>query len=61
MATKPTKRSEHAAPVHHAVKVVTKHRLAEGAHDTVFPHNEHWHSGSRNGHAGSHTVKAKGR
>lgn len=49
--------------VHHSsVKVVTKHRLAEGHHNTVFPQHvdeSHWYPGARNGHHGSHTVQAK--
>ena len=61
--TKPTKKAEHAASNagHHAVKVVTNHRLAGGDHSTVFPHNPHWHGGARNGHAGTHTVSSKGK
>jgi hypothetical protein len=62
--TKPTKKSEHASPGHHAVKVVTKHRLADGAHSSVFPDHGgggSFHPGARNGHAGSHTVTSKGR
>jgi hypothetical protein len=60
--TKPTKKAEHASPSHHAVKVVAKHRLADGHHSTVFPQHvdtSHWHPGARNGHGGSHTVTSK--
>ena len=58
-----TKRSEHAAKhsAHNQVKVVTKHRLADGHHSTVFPQHageSHWHGGPRNGHPGSHEAKA---
>ena len=56
----PTKRAEHAAKTssNHTVKVVTKHRLAEGAHSSVFPEHigeNHWYQGARNGHLGTHT------
>ena len=48
---------------HHDVKVVTNHRLAEGMHSTVFPQHAEgwggWHSGSRNGHGGSHTSPSR--
>lgn len=57
---KPTKASENVP--HTAVKVVTKHRLADGHHNTVFPQHvdeNHWHPSVRNGHHGSHTVQAK--
>ena len=66
----PTKSGERASPVasHHAVKAVTKHRLADGHHSDVFPHHvgdNHWHGGHgtsvRQSHGGSHTVTSKGR
>jgi hypothetical protein len=56
----PTKRGEHAAPnaSHHQVKVVSKFRLAEGHYSAIFPQDAGL-TGPRNGHLGTHEVKAK--
>lgn len=62
MKERPDKKSEKVKGV--TAQVVGKHRLAGGDHSTVFPNHiggSHWHSGPRQGHGGSHTVKAKGR
>lgn len=58
--TKPTK-SYGKPPFNesdHAVKIVTKHRLAEGHYSAIFPQDAGM-TGPRNGHLGSHEVKAK--
>jgi hypothetical protein len=54
----PTRKSESGRlnAGNHAVKVVSKHRLAEGSYSTVFPQDDGLKA-PRNGHLGSHSVK----